>query len=43
MYKLWEYCKQLANVKWKDVAENENNILGIIRLANQELNKLDTL
>jgi len=43
MYVLWEYCKQLEGKTWEDVENDEANILEIIRLANHELSKLDTL
>ena len=40
MYKLWTYCKQLENTTWEDVKNNKTNILELIRLSNNELNKL---
>jgi hypothetical protein len=43
MYILWEYCKQLEGKTWADVEKDERSILEIIRLANHELSKLDTL
>ena len=43
MYIMWEYCKQLENKTWDDVEKDEADILEVIRLANYELGKLDTL
>ena len=41
MYKMWTYCKQLECIKWSDVIEDKKNVLELIRLANNELNKLN--
>jgi hypothetical protein len=43
MYALWNYCKQLEVKTWYDVENDEKNVLEIIKLANYELGKLDTL
>jgi len=43
MYLLWTYCKQLNIITWKNVKENRGNVLELIRLANVELLKLETL
>tara|TARA_R110000782_G_scaffold83880_1_gene163979 strand:+ start:741 stop:1103 length:363 start_codon:yes stop_codon:yes gene_type:complete len=43
MYTMWEYCKQLENTNWQDVESNKENILELLRLANNELCKLSTL
>lgn len=43
MYAMWEYCKKLEKVTWNDVENDEANVLELIRLANNELSKLDTL
>jgi hypothetical protein len=40
MYKMWECCKQLDNVSWDDVNNNNAKILELIALANSELSKL---
>lgn len=43
MFIMWEYCKQLEKITWKDVHKNESSVLEIIKLANKELSKLKML
>ena len=40
---LWEATKKLENITWKDVEENEENVLKLIETANNELLKLRQL
>lgn len=40
---LWEATKKLENIAWKDVEENEENVLKLIETANNELLKLKQL
>ena len=40
---LWEATKKLKNITWKDVEENEDNVLKLIEVANSELLKLKQL
>lgn len=43
MASIWYYCKQLSNKTWTDVEMDKVSILNLIKLANYELNKLNTL
>lgn len=43
MYQLWTYCKELENINWTKVNQDESNVIELIRLANNELFKLDIL
>ena len=43
MHLLWKYCKQLVEKNWDDVENDKANVLELIRLANYELGKLDTV
>ena len=43
MYEMWNYCKQLSSITWKDVNKNKSHVLNLINLANNELLKLKTL
>lgn len=40
---LWERCKHLSEINWDDVKTDKNRVLNLINLANNELNKLQTL
>ena len=40
---MWEYCKRLEKITWKDVAEDEEGVKELVRLANTELYKLKTM
>jgi hypothetical protein len=43
MYQLWEYCKQLEKITWKDVEKDKSKVLELINLANNEIYKLEEL
>ena len=40
---MWEFCKQLENITWEYFKNNKNEVLSLVNLANNELNKLQTL
>ena len=43
MYELWKYCKELSQITWEDVEKNKENVIYLLKKANNELLKLEIL